>query len=94
VVVGAGIIGLLYGVAELAGSTTAAFPVQSIDHVTTGASELPYYAVRSLLRMFIALGVPVVFTFIYGAAAGRSRRAAASKPRAGCPSNGRCERKR
>jgi NitT/TauT family transport system permease protein len=76
VAVGAGIIGLLYVVVELAGSMTAAFPAHSIDHVTTRSSELPYYALRSLLRMFIALFVSVIFTFIYGTAAARSRRAA------------------
>ena len=39
------------------------------------ASELPYYAARSLLRMFIALFLSVAFTFVYATAAARSRRA-------------------
>src|SRR6202035_3107767 len=42
---------------------------------STNASELPYYAARSLLRMFIALFLSVVFTFAYATAAARSRRA-------------------
>ena len=33
--------------------------------MSTKASDLPYYAARSLLRMFIALGLSVVFTFVY-----------------------------
>ncbi len=43
--------------------------------VSTDPAELPYYAARSLLRMFIALGVSVVFSLVYATAAARSRRA-------------------
>ncbi len=43
--------------------------------ISTRASELPYYAARSLLRMFIALFLSVAFTFVYATAAARSRRA-------------------
>jgi len=43
--------------------------------VSTAPSNLPYYAARSLLRMFIALFLSVVFTFVWGTAAARSRRA-------------------
>jgi len=43
--------------------------------VSTDPSQLPYYAARSLLRMFIALGFSLVFTFFYATAAARSRRA-------------------
>ena len=43
---------------------------------STDPANLPYYAARSLLRMFIALGVSIVFTFVYATAAARSRRAA------------------
>lgn len=44
--------------------------------VSTDPSQLPYYAARSLLRMFAALGLSLIFTFFYGTAAARSRRAA------------------
>ncbi|TGD86353.1 ABC transporter permease subunit [Mycolicibacterium sp. CH28] len=51
----------------------------TIDHapasVSTDPADLPYYAARSLLRMFIALALSVVFTFVYATAAARSRRA-------------------
>ncbi|MFI5776284.1 ABC transporter permease [Nocardia sp. NPDC051570] len=43
--------------------------------VSTDATELPYYAARSLLRMFIALGLSILFTFGYATAAARMRRA-------------------
>src|SRR5208282_3401731 len=41
----------------------------------TDISNVPYYAARSLLRMFIALGLSTVFTLVYGTAAARLRRA-------------------
>ena len=43
--------------------------------VSTDPGELPYDAARSLLRMFAALGLSLVFTFFYATAAARSRRA-------------------
>nr|WP_236632652.1 ABC transporter permease subunit [Bifidobacterium xylocopae] len=46
------------------------------SHVSTDPANLPYYALRSVLRMFIALLFSLVFTFIYGLAAARSKRAA------------------
>ena len=74
--VGAGVLALLYGLVRLGSTVTA--PVVR-PHVTTKIStdpaRLPYYAVRSLLRMFIALVLSVVFTFVYGTAAARCRRA-------------------
>ena len=45
------------------------------SRVSTDPAQLPYYAARSLLRMFAALGVSLVFTFIYATAAARLRRA-------------------
>ena len=41
----------------------------------TDISNVPYYAARSLLRMFIALFLSTVFTFVYGTARPRLRRA-------------------
>ncbi len=43
--------------------------------MSTSASKLPYYAARSLLRMFIGLLLSVLFTFVYATAAARSQRA-------------------
>ena len=46
-----------------------------VTAISTSPSHLPYYAARSLLRMFIAFFLSVVFTFVYATAAARSRRA-------------------
>ena len=43
--------------------------------VSTDPSNLPFYAARSLLRMFVALAASVLFTFVYATVAARSRRA-------------------
>ncbi|AKV55127.1 ABC transporter permease [Bifidobacterium actinocoloniiforme DSM 22766] len=47
------------------------------EHISTDAKYLPYYAMRSVLRMFLALFVSLVFSYIYGLAAARSKRARA-----------------
>ena len=49
--------------------------VSAPSTVSTDPANLPYYAARSLLRMFAALAASTVFTFIYATAAARSRRA-------------------
>lgn len=43
--------------------------------VSTDPSQLPYFAARSLLRMFAALAASLVFTFVYATIAAKSRRA-------------------
>ncbi|HEY4454401.1 MAG TPA: ABC transporter permease subunit [Pseudonocardiaceae bacterium] len=50
-------------------------PANAPATVSTDPSALPYYAARSLLRMFIALLASVIFTFVYATAAARLRRA-------------------
>ena len=75
-VVGAGILALLYGVLRLSQSVTVPFePSHAVRNLSTDPARLPGYALRSLSRMFIALGLSVGFTFVYGTAAARSRRA-------------------
>lgn len=49
--------------------------VSAPSTVSTDPANLPYYAARSLLRMFAALVASTVFTFIYATAAARLRRA-------------------
>ncbi|CCH79604.1 ABC-type anion transport system, duplicated permease component [Nostocoides japonicum T1-X7] len=49
--------------------------VSAPSSVSTDPANLPYYALRSLARMFAALTISVVFTFVYATAAARSRRA-------------------
>jgi len=76
VLVGAGIIGLLYAALRLGLAMNAPIaPSHVATTVSTDPVHLPGYALRSLARMFIALGLSVGFTFVYGTAAARSRRA-------------------
>ncbi len=75
-VVGAGIIALLYAVVRLGQSMAVNFtPGRTPVVISTDIANVPYYAARSLLRMFIALGLSTVFTLVYGTAAARLRRA-------------------
>ena len=75
-VVGTGIIVVLYAVVKLGQSMAVNFtPGRAPVTISTDIADVPYYAVRSLLRMFIALGLSTVFTLVYGTAAARLRRA-------------------
>ena len=75
-VVGAGIIALLYAVVRLGQSMAVNFtPGRTPVIISTDIADVPYYAARSLLRMFIALALSTVFTLVYGTAAARLRRA-------------------
>ncbi len=76
VLVAAALVALLYGLLQLAPSLNAPFlPDAAPTTVSTDPSNLPFYAVRSLLRMFVALIASVLFTFVYAIAAARLRRA-------------------
>jgi NitT/TauT family transport system permease protein len=76
VVVGAAIIALLYVVVRLGRSLSVNFtPGRTPVVISTDIANVPYYAARSLLRMFIALGLSTIFTLVYGTAAARLRRA-------------------
>jgi NitT/TauT family transport system permease protein len=75
-IVAAGVLVLLYTLVRLGGSLRATHLSQHVrSTVSTDPADIPYYALRSLLRMFIALGASIVFTLVYGTAAARSRRA-------------------
>ncbi|KAA0022168.1 ABC transporter permease [Antrihabitans cavernicola] len=76
VLVAAAVAVFLYGLIRLAPGLDRPFDVGSAPStVSTDPSNIPYYAARSLLRMFIALAFSVVFTFVYATAAARLRRA-------------------
>ena len=66
---------LLYAILRVGKGATASFSPVGLTHVSTDPARLPYDAARSLLRMFIALLFSTAFTFVYGYAAARSRRA-------------------
>jgi NitT/TauT family transport system permease protein len=72
----AALLALLFGLLRLAPALNAPFlPKTAAATVSTDPSNLPYYAVRSLLRMFIALALSLLFTFVYATAAARLPRA-------------------
>jgi NitT/TauT family transport system permease protein len=74
--VGLGVLTLLYVVAKVGAQSLVRFnPPDVIPTVDLDPRNLPNYAARSTLRMFLALGFSTVFTFIYGYAAARSKRA-------------------
>jgi len=65
-----------FGLLELVPSLSSPLhPQTAPTTVSTDPAEIPYYAVRSLLRMFIGLLLSVVFTFVYATAAARLPRA-------------------
>ena len=72
----AALLALLYGLLRLAPALNAPFlPKTAPSTVSTDPANLPYYAVRSLFRMFMALFIALVFTFAYAEAAARLPRA-------------------
>ena len=73
--VGAGVFLLIYVVVRVGASARAPFHPSQATTIDTSPAQLPYYAVRSLLRMFIALFFAYAFSFGYAYAAARSRRA-------------------
>jgi len=75
ILVGAGVFLLLYVVARVAASAHVPYSPSHVTPFDTSPSELPYYAARSLLRMFIALFFSFAFSLGYALVAARSRRA-------------------
>jgi NitT/TauT family transport system permease protein len=74
--VGLGLLALLYVVAHIGAESLVKFsPPEVLPSVSLDPRNLPNYAGRSTLRMFVALGASTLFTFVYGYAAARSRRA-------------------
>jgi NitT/TauT family transport system permease protein len=71
----AGAIVLLYVVLRVGEGATLSYAPSGPVKVSTDPARLPYDAMRSLIRMFIALGLSVLFTLTYGYAAARSRKA-------------------
>jgi NitT/TauT family transport system permease protein len=76
VAVGLGTLALLYVVARTGSESLVRFhPPDVIPTISLDPRNLPNYAARSTLRMFLALIASTLFTFVYGYAAARSRRA-------------------
>jgi NitT/TauT family transport system permease protein len=74
--VGLALLTLLYGLLRIAPALNGEFvPATAPSTVPTDPANLPYYAARSLVRMFAALALSVAFTFVYATAAARLPRA-------------------
>ncbi|KFI73512.1 ABC transporter permease [Bifidobacterium minimum] len=75
VIVVAGILVLFGTIAWMLPDVDATLgPEGPPSHISTDPANLPYYTLRSLLRMAVALLFSLIFTFIYGLAAARLRR--------------------
>ena len=70
------IIGLLATLAWLGHGMWMPIRPGALPAVDLSARNLPYYAGRSLLRMFLALGASLVFTLVVASWAAKSRQAA------------------
>ncbi len=72
-------LSLIFGIFVLIvhGSRGMIVPLQGTEapSITLDYSYLPYYALRTTLRMFLALAASLLFTLIYATVAAKSRRA-------------------
>jgi NitT/TauT family transport system permease protein len=69
------VFALLIAVAQVARGTFAPISSPGAIEVSLDPANLPNYAMRTTLRMFAALMASLLFTFTYGTAAAKSRRA-------------------
>lgn len=72
--IAAGVLVLLYALVRLGRGAPVSYLPGRPTTIDTAAGQLPYYAARSLLRMFEALAVAAVFSVGYGWLAARHRR--------------------
>lgn len=63
---------LLYAVLHLGASMRVPFSPEDQIEISLDPTMLPYYAGRSLLRMFVAFGASLIFTLVYGYIAAKS----------------------
>src|SRR5271169_6438304 len=69
------VLAVFAAVARAFHGISAPLPQANLAAVSLDYSELPYYALRTTLRMFAALAASLVFTFTYATLAAKSRRA-------------------
>ena len=70
------VIGALVAVGHVAQGTMVPIDAPGATQITLDPWNLPEYALRTTMRMFAALAASLLFTFTYGTAAAKSRRAA------------------
>jgi NitT/TauT family transport system permease protein len=75
VIIGVGLFLLIYSVIRVGAGAHTAARLGQAGAFDTSPARLPYYAARSLLRMFIALFFSYAFSLGYAYVAARSRRA-------------------
>lgn len=70
-----GVLALLIGITHVARDVFVPFVPNRIEPppIDLSLGQLPYYLARSSLRMFLALGASVLFTFAYGTLAAKNR---------------------
>jgi NitT/TauT family transport system permease protein len=69
------LFGLIALIAVGASGMNKPFDLGQSPPISLDPAILPYYALRTVLRMFIALGLSFVFTLVYSATAAKSRMA-------------------
>jgi NitT/TauT family transport system permease protein len=71
----AAILAVLTAIARTYHGISAPLPAPTESPISLDYWQLPYYAFRTVLRMFAALAASLVFTFTYATLAAKSRRA-------------------
>jgi NitT/TauT family transport system permease protein len=71
----AAVMAALVGIVRAFHGVAIALPETSAHAISLKYNVLPYYALRTTLRMFAALAASLVFTFTYATLAAKSRRA-------------------
>ena len=69
------IFGLFVLVVHASRGILAPLPATDAGTIDLGYIYLPYYALRTTLRMFAAMGASILFTLVYATVAAKSRRA-------------------
>ncbi|MBS0319549.1 MAG: ABC transporter permease subunit [Proteobacteria bacterium] len=70
-----GVLALLRTVVVLGGDMRAQFDALHPPPLALDVALIPYYTARTVLRMFIAFGAALAFTFVWGYVAAHNRRA-------------------
>ena len=71
----AAILAILTAIAKSYHGISAPLPAPNESPISLDYWQLPYYALRTTLRMFAALAASLIFTFTYATLAAKSRRA-------------------
>lgn len=69
------VLGVLFVFAWASGHVPVAMPVPRGESISLSPIYLPLYTLKTTLRMLVALGFSLLFTFVYGGLAAKGRRA-------------------